>query len=317
MDIKPAVTASTVNLFANDGSFLDQFRKISNKSTRQEDKESSRNSTSTSYDRDHRSDRKWESRDWDSRKDHRRKQDSRWGGSSKNSADRRHNSSSSSPSPTRRRATSPSSSNYHHQKGYMSQSAQIPALMTQPIMPVPLNVPPPSIRPAAMVNANVPPPNYSPLKSVPEANSAKLMQLPPPPLMQMQPTQQQPLMMPNVPPPNVNPSPAAGQVMAPPHQMMGPLTNTCVMVTVSSANMSVAPPQIIQQSATAVVPPPNISVPPPTIIQQRVMTATSYPLPPPAIRQPPPQVAQHQGSNSMHAVNAMPVEQQQLGMICA
>ncbi|XP_015512108.1 SURP and G-patch domain-containing protein 1 isoform X1 [Neodiprion lecontei] len=174
--------SSTVNLFANDGSFLDQFRKIANNKSsskseaapvaiKTEEKKEEKTYENSRNDRD----RKWnseKSRDWENRRE-RRRNDSRWGG---RSSDRRH-SSSSSPSPTRRRP-SPSPDNRHtyhqpppnvnhapphphfNQQQYPppppsmnqalvsqppSSSSTIPPLMSQPIMQM-TNLPPPNLR---------------------------------------------------------------------------------------------------------------------------------------------------------------------------
>lgn len=161
-DEKPP-SSHCMNVFANDGSFLDQFKKISNKGSskqevqdKYEDKRRDDKSYETTRERDRdRKHRNEKTRDWDSRRD-RRRNDSRWGRSS----DNRKHSSSSSPSPTRHR--SPLSPETRHgynqsQNGQRTQFSQqfsihnnnhissIPSLMSQPMMQM-TNIPPPNMR---------------------------------------------------------------------------------------------------------------------------------------------------------------------------
>lgn len=152
-----------MNVFANDGSFLDQFKKIANKTTgkqeiqqdRSEDKRKEEKSYETTRERDKERKRDSEkSRDWESRRD-RRRNDSRWG----RSLDRKH-SSSSSPSPTRRRSSPSPETRRSYNQSQNGQRAQfnqfpiqsnnhttsIPSLMSQSVQMQMTNIPPPNIR---------------------------------------------------------------------------------------------------------------------------------------------------------------------------
>ncbi|XP_015117613.1 uncharacterized protein LOC107041531 [Diachasma alloeum] len=164
-DEKPT-SQPTVNLFANDGSFLDQFKKIAHKapSTKPEvpqKPEEKREDRSDRADRNERTERTYDSRerrwngektrDWERRD--RRRNESRWGRSSE-----RRRSSSSSPSPPRHRSSpSPDSRRppYHQVNGprpqfppQCHQSPQTPAVA--PLVPPPIiqmtKVPPPTLR---------------------------------------------------------------------------------------------------------------------------------------------------------------------------
>ncbi|KAL6428473.1 hypothetical protein ACFW04_008618 [Cataglyphis niger] len=156
-----SIASLSMNVFANDGSFLDQFKKIANKTTgRQEiqpDKPEDKKKDEKNYDsRERDKERKRDdekSRDWDSRRD-RRRNDSRWG----RNLDRKH-SSSSSPSPTRRRSSpSPETRRSYNQsqngRAQFNQfsiqsnnhASSIPSLMSQPVQMQITNIPPPNIR---------------------------------------------------------------------------------------------------------------------------------------------------------------------------
>lgn len=150
-----------MNLFANDGSFLDQFKKIANKGSGKQEMQQDKFEDRRKDEKNHESTRERDrhrhekNRDWDSRRD-RIRSDSRWGRNS----DRKH-SSSSSPSPTRRR-TPPSPEirrSYNQpQNGQRTQFNQqfpiqnnnqissIPSLMSQPIQMQITNIPPPNLR---------------------------------------------------------------------------------------------------------------------------------------------------------------------------
>ncbi|XP_012235001.1 SURP and G-patch domain-containing protein 1 isoform X2 [Linepithema humile] len=155
-----SIASLSMNVFANDGSFLDQFKKIANKGTgkqeMQQDKSEDRRKDEKTYEaiRERDRHRHEKNRDWDSRRD-RIRNDSRWGRNS----DRKH-SSSSSPSPTRRRSP-PSPEirrSYQPQNGQRAQFNQqfpiqnnnqissIPSLMSQPIQMQITSIPPPNLR---------------------------------------------------------------------------------------------------------------------------------------------------------------------------
>ncbi|XP_051171749.1 arginine-glutamic acid dipeptide repeats protein-like [Leptopilina boulardi] len=262
-DEKPTMTATTVNLFANDGSFLDQFKKIvNNKGPIKQETTTSTTTTSPqiiiktepekkdernkdekdekSYDNNSRDrERRWsneKSRDWENRRD-RRRNDSRWSG---RNTDRRQ-SSSLSPSPTRHR-TSPNSDtrhNYHHQTSprshynqFQSQNtnstSNIPPLMSQPIMQM-TNIPPPNLR-------NIPPQN-----------------IPPPNIQQRMPMQQKP---------NQN-------------------NFSNIENHPSDSRMSLPPPSHIirtQHQMQNLPPPPNTNIPPPQT-PQRIQMQSNIPVP--------------------------------------
>ncbi|KMQ92214.1 splicing factor 4 [Lasius niger] len=158
-----SIASLSMNVFANDGSFLDQFKKIANKTTGkqeiQQDKAEDKRKDEKNYEavRERDKERKRDNeknRDWDSRRD-RRRNDSRWG----RSLDRKH-SSSSSPSPTRRRSSPSPETRHSYNQSQNGQRAQfnqfpiqsnnhassIPSLMSQPVQMQMTNIPPPNIR---------------------------------------------------------------------------------------------------------------------------------------------------------------------------
>ncbi|XP_012140482.1 uncharacterized protein LOC100883663 isoform X2 [Megachile rotundata] len=184
-------TSQTVNLFANDGSFLDQFKRIANNnkgvgdtesiySLKSEEKKEEPNRENV-YDKEQKRNNEG-NRDSDNRRD-RRRGDSRWGRNS----DKRH-SSSSSPSPTRRstsqspearRSYNQSSSNgqrtQHSQQQFLppnGNSSGVPSFASQPTIRL-SGVPPPNM---TNIVTNVPPPNLSnlpiPSKVSPSSYSA-------------------------------------------------------------------------------------------------------------------------------------------------
>ncbi|XP_011329466.1 SURP and G-patch domain-containing protein 1 isoform X2 [Ooceraea biroi] len=277
-DEKPT-TSYSMNVFANDGSFLDQFKKMATKGgdrqetiqqDRSEDKRKDEKSYEGSRDRDRERKRSSEkSRDWESRRD-RRRNDSRWGRSS----DRRH-SSSSSPSPTRRRSPSPEtrlgynqsqngqrlqSTSYNQQFPIQSNNhvSSIPSLMSQPVMQM-TNIPPPNMRnmtpsvPSAHMqrvpvsknfnNSYSSVNNHSNSVRMPLAPSHVIRPPPPPSLQSIPPNT-------NVPPPNMQ------------------LPQTMPMPNLSPAS-SGQQQHIMQGSQQRSVPPPNIpppNMPPPSIL---------------------------------------------------
>ncbi|KAL0111333.1 hypothetical protein PUN28_012907 [Cardiocondyla obscurior] len=270
----------TMNVFANDGSFLDQFKKIASKTTgkQEQDKDDKRKderSYETVRERDRERKRSSEkNRDWDGRRD-RRRNDTRWGRSS----DRKH-SSSSSPSPTRRR--SPPSPETRHsynqsQNGQRPQFNQqfpvqnnnhvssIPSLMSQPVQMQMTNIPPPNIR---NLTPNIPSAhmqripvsknfnnNYA---NINEHSNNVRMQIapphiirppPPPPIQSIPPNT-------NVPPPNMQMS----QTMQMPN--LASPSNPQQHIIQNPQQCSVPPP-----ACNANLQPPNIpNIPPPNIL---------------------------------------------------
>ncbi|XP_034938966.1 arginine-glutamic acid dipeptide repeats protein [Chelonus insularis] len=317
-DEKPT-TAPTINLFANDGSFLDQFKKISSSKNmpkqeaaqakteeiKKEDRKEDRSDKNYESSRE----RRWngeKSRDWDRRD--RRRNDSRWGKSSD-----RHRSSSSSPSPPRHKSSpSPDSRRYHQASNGsrsqfnqqqpqqscppqpVNQSSSIPSLIPQAVMQM-TSTPPPNLR-------NVPPPNrpnvhgvssvknenYSNLETHP---STPRMAVPPPHLIRPPPP---PPINTNVPPPNISisqnvpmqniqphpcPSSTSSQHIIPPPCNI-PTLNTLQPPSIPSTN--VRPPNLL----------PPINQMPPNMLQMNanqaiVVTVASVPnVPPPPVISP-------------------------------
>ncbi|KAF7993936.1 hypothetical protein HCN44_011205 [Aphidius gifuensis] len=181
-DEKPNSSVSTVNLFANDGSFLDQFKKISNKTPNKQDslliqsnddeKKDDSNKNDKSYDNSR--DRRWngsneKSRDWENRRD-RRRSESRW---SRNSERCRSSSSSPSPPPpppSRHRSSmnneSRRNNNYHHSSNSHSRnqynnttSCQSQNSNQTPSSSMMSRIPPPQQSPIIHQLTSVPPPN--------------------------------------------------------------------------------------------------------------------------------------------------------------
>ncbi|XP_066592128.1 bromodomain-containing protein 4-like [Prorops nasuta] len=311
--------STSVNLFANDGSFLDQFKKIAN------NKSSSRQETSTknddkredrkeerNYESSRERDRRWnndKNRDWDNRRD-RRRNDSRWNRSS----DRRH-SSSSSPSPTRYRSSpSPDSRHSFHQSSLNgprphfnqqqfppqnnNQTSSIPPLMSQPVMQL-TNVPPPNMRSMA---PNVPPPNLprmQPPKSsgnnypnIESHSNNQRMQIPPPHLIRPPPPPLQTITPnTNIPPPNLQMN---QNVPIPNLQSIPPSSGGQQHIIPPPQQCTVPPPPTNLQPPN--IPPPNMLPPmsqmPPNMMslnnsQTIVVTVPSVPnIPPPNVMPP-------------------------------
>ncbi|XP_063983107.1 arginine-glutamic acid dipeptide repeats protein-like [Diachasmimorpha longicaudata] len=198
-DEKPP-SQPTVNLFANDGSFLDQFKKIAHKapSTKPEvsqKPEEKREDRSDRGDRTERTEklyetreRRWngdKNRDWERRD--RRRNESRWGRSSE-----RRRSSSSSPSPPRHRSSpspDPRRPSYHQMNGprpqfpppcHQSLQSQAMAPLVPPAMIQMTKVPPPTLRHINPVNVPRAPLVQMPMKTEGFSVEAPKMSLPPP-----------------------------------------------------------------------------------------------------------------------------------------
>lgn len=272
----------TMNVFANDGSFLDQFKKIANKTTSKqeqdkEDKRKDERNYEVVRERDRERKRSNEkSRDWDSRRD-RRRNDTRWGRSS----DRKH-SSSSSPSPTRRRSP-PSPETRHSYNQSQNGRAQfqnqqfpiqnnnhvssIPSLMSQPVQMQMTNIPPPNIRnltpniPSAHMQRIPMSKNFSNnYTNINEHSNNVRMQIapshiirppPPPPIQSIPPNT-------NVPPPNMQMS----QAMPMPN--LSSPSNAQQHIIQNPQQCSVPPPACNANLQPPNIPPPNI--PPPNIL---------------------------------------------------
>ncbi|XP_014487929.1 PREDICTED: bromodomain-containing protein 4-like isoform X2 [Dinoponera quadriceps] len=273
-----------MNVFANDGSFLDQFKRIANNkgTSKQEiqDKYEDKRRDDKCYDvRERDRDRKHrneKTRDWDSRRD-RRRNDSRWGRSS----DNRKHSSSSSPSPTRHR--SPLSPETRHsynqsQNGQRVQFSQqfpihnnnhissIPSLMSQPVMQM-TNIPPPTMR---NLTPNIPSVhlqrlpvsknfnnNYTNIND--HSNSARMQVAPPPHIIRPPPPPPPIQSIPpntNVPPPNMQIS----QTMP----MANLSSNGQQHIIQNPQQCNIQPPACNANLQPPNIPPPNI--PPPNIL---------------------------------------------------
>uniref|UniRef100_A0A0C9QD61 Uncharacterized protein n=1 Tax=Fopius arisanus TaxID=64838 RepID=A0A0C9QD61_9HYME len=272
-DEKP-VPQPTVNLFANDGSFLDQFKKIAHKAPvkpevpqKPEEKREERPERSDRSDRPERVERTYESRerrwngeknrDWERRE--RRRNETRWGRSSE-----RRRSSSSSPSPPRHRSSpSPDARKpvYHQVNGPRPQFP--PQCLQNPqTTAIPPLVPPPMIQ-----MTKVPPPTLrtiNPPVNVPTAPLVQMetprMSLPPPHMIRPPPpTIRLPPAVPNttVPPPSI-PMQNLTQVPPTPHPLVpqncGGMSNLAMQGSIPTN----IPPNI----------PPNIptNVPPPALL---------------------------------------------------
>lgn len=271
----------TMNVFANDGSFLDQFKKIANKATgkQEQDKEDKRKderSYEAVRERDRERKRSNEkSRDWDSRRD-RRRNDTRWGRSS----DRKH-SSSSSPSPTRRRSPPSPETRHSYNQSQNGQRVQfnqqfpiqnnhvssIPSLMSQPVQMQMTNIPPPNIRnltpniPSAHMQRIPVSKNFSNnYTNINEHSNNVRMQIapphmirppPPPPIQTIPPNT-------NVPPPNMQMS----QAMPMPN--LSSPSNAQQHIIQNPQQCSVPPPTCNANLQPPNIPPPNI--PPPNIL---------------------------------------------------
>ncbi|XP_043464863.1 arginine-glutamic acid dipeptide repeats protein-like [Leptopilina heterotoma] len=275
-DEKPTMSA-TVNLFANDGSFLDQFKKIVNNKgpikqetpqikTEEKKEERKDEKEDKSYDNSRDRERRWsneKSRDWENRRD-RRRNDSRWG----RNTDRRQ-SSSLSPSPTRHRSSpNPESRHNYHQSSprshyqYQSQNSNstsnIPPLMSQPIMQM-TNIPPPNLR---NMQQNVPPPNMQRMpvpqkmnNNYPNIDNDSRMSLPPPSHIIRTPHHQ----MQNL-PPNTNIPPPRMQIQSNVHvpNIQGmPSTNNQHIIS-PPQQCNIPPPNNLQPPN---IPPPNVRPP--------------------------------------------------------
>ncbi|XP_017884096.1 serine/arginine repetitive matrix protein 1-like isoform X2 [Ceratina calcarata] len=294
-------TSQTINLFANDGSFLDQFKKIaSNKSTRKPEpvftlksddrkeekiKESMQDKERSNDRRNDRSNDR--SKDWENRRD-RKRDDYRW---EKNS-DKRHNS-SSSPSPTRRQTSqSPearrsfnqvNSNGQHtpHNHQFLSRNGNpspIPPA-SQPLMHL-TGVPPPNIR------TNVPPPDLS--KMPPPKNMCNaypgLDDRSGDPRMQMS---QQHMIRPPPPPPPL-------PVQSVPTNTTIPPPNMHISRTVPPNLQSLPPPPIpLAQPASSLLlsspppPPPLLSLPSSSCSTSSSPAALPPPLTSTALQHPP------------------------------
>ncbi|XP_025152657.1 uncharacterized protein LOC105185798 isoform X2 [Harpegnathos saltator] len=278
-DEKPS--SYNMNVFANDGSFLDQFKKIANNkgTTKQEvyDKYEDKRRDDKSYeiikerdrDRKHRNEK---TRDWDNRRD-RRRNDSRWGRSS----DNRKHSPSSSPSPTRHRSPLSPETRHSYNQSQNGQHVQfnqfpihnnnhissIPSLMPQPLMQM-TSIPPPNMRNLAPIssvhlqrlpvskNFNN---NYTNIND--HSNSAR-MQIapphvirPPPPIQSIPPNT-------NVPPPNMQIS----QTM--PMANLSSSSNGQQHIIQNPQQCNVPSPTCNANLQPPNIPPPNI--PPPNIL---------------------------------------------------
>ncbi|CAG5099525.1 Similar to SUGP1: SURP and G-patch domain-containing protein 1 (Homo sapiens), partial [Cotesia congregata] len=312
--------AATVNLFANDGSFLDQFKKISNK-TSPRTEESPPPVAVKKEDRERNYERRWngdKNREYDRRD--RRRNESRWNQRS----ERGRRSSSSSPSPPRHR--SPVLERYH-QPNPRSPSS-IPPLISPRIQQI--NVPPPNLR-------NVPPPSH--IHNIPPVNLEPSLPIsvPPPPSRISVPP---PHMIRPPPPPQINtkvPPPSMQLNQPPPSQPQGP-TNPLASIPSKSAGhispqcsipitnlqpqnqaprptllppMSRMPPNIIQMNPnpvpsvppSQVIPPLIMSTPPP------VHNSNINSVPPPNVNVPPPNVPPPSiitGNNHSTAVHLLP-----------
>ncbi|XP_020280831.1 SURP and G-patch domain-containing protein 1 isoform X2 [Pseudomyrmex gracilis] len=281
-DEKP-VTSLSMNVFANDGSFLDQFKKIANKGTsksesqqdKSDDKKKDEKSYETTRERDRERNRSNEkSRDWDSRRD-RRRNDQRWGRSSD-----RKNSSSSSPSPTRQRSPSPEHRSYNQsQNGHHAQYNQfpiqnsnhvssIPSLMSQPVQMQMTNVPPPNMRnltpnvPSAHLQRIPAPTNFSNNYTSNMNDHCNRMQIAPPHIIRPPPPPPPPIQ--NI-PPNTNVPPPNMQISQPmPMPNLSSSSNGQQHMIQNSQQCNVPPPVCSANLQPPNIPPPNI--PPPNIL---------------------------------------------------
>ncbi|XP_043276816.1 bromodomain-containing protein 4-like isoform X2 [Venturia canescens] len=364
---KPSLS-QTVNLFANDGSFLDQFKKIANnkasgssnvsvpncnnEGSNKQDSPISKVDESKEERNNHESnqrERRWNNekgKDWENRRD-RRRSESRWGRSS----DRRH-SSSSSPSPTRRRSSpSPESRHNYHQSlpngprpqfnqqqpqhsqpsaasQNMNQTANIPPLMSQPLLQM-TNVPPPSIR---NIGPGIPPPNVHrmPLLKPPVNNytnienhrSSPRMPIPPPHMIRPPHIQSMPpnttipppgmQIQQNVPMPNIQGHPRGSS--GPPGQQAQhivpptppPQCNMPPLANLQPPNISmpnVRPANILPPMSQ--MPPNMLPIPGPQTVVATVTNVPNIPPPPPVIppiimTAPPPTV--HTAASTINSV---------------
>ncbi|XP_076664546.1 uncharacterized protein LOC143366945 isoform X2 [Andrena cerasifolii] len=260
---KPAIS-QTINLFANDGSFLDQFKKIaSNKGSgkmestycvkSEEKKEERSNEDTREKERKRNHDK---SRDWENRRD-RRRADSRW---EKNSYKR--HSSSSSPSPTRSNTApeSPEARRSFNQLPSNGQRAQHSLQQFLPRNGNPLSVPPTLVSLPIILPTAVPPPNMRNIVT-------------------------------NVPPPNLS-------RMPPPKNV----TNAYPGVDDRSRDprIQISPSQVIHPPPPPPPPPlqtipPNTNIPPPNMHISRTIPPNLQNLPPP----PPPPPAPSSSSSSL------------------
>ncbi|XP_043799778.1 serine/arginine repetitive matrix protein 1 isoform X1 [Apis laboriosa] len=268
--------SQTINLFANDGSFLDQFKKIaSNKGTGkgelmfplklEEKKEEKTKEISQDKERRRNNDR---NKDWENKKE-RRREDTHWEKSSEN----RH-SSSSSPSPTRRPAsqspearrsfnqvTSNGQRMQHNHPQFISRNGSlstVPSPASQPMTHL-TGVPSPNMR---NIVTNIPPPNLS--KMPPPKNMCNTfprlddrpgdprMQIssphtirppppPPPPLPPLPVQPPQPVPNTNIPPPNIHMSRTISsnlQSLPPPLPSPNPLAPLSSSSTSSTSSTS-------------------------------------------------------------------------------
>ncbi|XP_076748661.1 uncharacterized protein LOC143422123 isoform X1 [Xylocopa sonorina] len=285
-DEKPTAP-QTINLFANDGSFLDQFKKIANNkgtaktdsmfSSKLDERKEERKDSAQDKERNKNNDR---SKEWENRRD-RRRDDSRW----EKGSDKRH-SSSSSPSPTRRptsqspearrsfnQVTSNGQRTQHNHQQFLSRNGNpspVPSLASQPVMHM-TGVPPPNIR---NVVTNVPPPDLSkmpPPKSMcntypglEDRSGDPRMQIspphmirppPPPPPLPVQPIPPNT----NIPPPNMHIS----RTVPPNLQSLPPPPSIPLAPSLSSSSLTPqtsSSPSLMLSSPPP--PPPLLSLPP-------------------------------------------------------
>ncbi|XP_057321513.1 uncharacterized protein LOC130665214 isoform X2 [Microplitis mediator] len=337
-DEKPAAVA-TVNLFANDGSFLDQFKKIaSNKTTSKEPAQAKIEdspppvSQSKKEERSDRSDRNYDNRRWngDKNRDYdrrdRRRNESRW-----HQRSERRRSCSSSPSPPRHRS-SPSPDQrpprYHQPNNLKSQSSSpssIPPLIPPLIQQI--NVPPPNLR-------NVPPPphqvhispsksdNYS-LKLDPSHQSLPIASqgissvpprisvpsVPPPHIIRPPPPPPGPPINTNVPPPRM-------QLNQPPPSQSASANSINSSTSTPSAG-HIPPPQSCSIPLTNLQPPPpapsvrsNLLPPmsqmPPNMIKLNQNSVSNVPPPPPPPVIPPPLIMTKPPPVHNSTINSVP-----------
>ncbi|XP_034195933.2 uncharacterized protein LOC117611774 isoform X1 [Osmia lignaria lignaria] len=276
-------TASqTINLFANDGSFLDQFKKIANNSKgggetesmfplkSEEKKEEGSRENAYEKEQKRNSDR---IRDSENRRD-RRRGDSRWGRNS----DKRH-SSSSSPSPTRRSTSqSPEARRSFNQSSSNGQRMQQSQQQFLPPNGNSSNVP--SFAPQSMIHlTGVPPPNMGNI----------ITNVPPPNLS-------------SLPPPKVTGNSYSGTNNQPGNPRMQ---------IPSSHAIHQPPPSLSVQSV-----PPNTNIPPPNIHMARTVPPNVQNLPPPP-PPPPPLSSTPSSSTALLPLSSSPSSSSSFTSTCA
>lgn len=275
-----SIASLSMNVFANDGSFLDQFKKIANKTTgRQETqqdkpedkKKDEKNFEAREKDKERKRDEE-KNRDWDSRRD-RRRNDSRWG----RNLDRKH-SSSSSPSPTRRRSSPSPETRRSYNQSQNGQHAQfnqfpiqsnnhassIPSLMSQSVQMQMTNIPPPNIRnltpsvSSAHLQRIPVSKNFNNYTNISDHSNNVRMQIAPPHIIRPAlPIQTIPPNT-NIPPPNMQLS----QSM--PMSNLSSSSNGQQHIIQNSQQCNIPPPSCSTNLQHPNIPPPNI--PPPNIL---------------------------------------------------